>query len=562
MRSLRSALIDEPLPRLMAIAEAWDLFLEAASPRELAEKLPAIMGHAEHLSRAKTLLPDEALTALDALLDADGRMPVAVFERRFGVLRQMGPGKLERERPWITPANITETLWYRGFIFRGFDRNTPPNTVYYFAEEIKQLLQRQQKNKRAAYAKSQDADIALESRQASSNAARIHNDFVDDMVTVLTFIQNSDAQVKANGDWQAAAHAALLPMLRDPHPNRLTLLLHLLKRLKWLRDGNDNGRLRLASQPVIEWLQSPADAQLRCLYEIWRDDAAWNDLSYAPNVLFDMAHTWHNNPLQERTRLIEWLIEWLNQQPNQPPVAANQQPFGLASIQLAQTDNQFQAHVKATHPDFARPDGRYDTWHIRDASSRDFLHGFANWDRIEGGLIQYLLHGPLQWFAPQPTRTEPPISDATLQFDPNAPATVLIGSHRRFERFQLARIADWQHTAPGQYTYRITPQSLARAKEQNIAPDRVIDFLQRNSGQALQNHLKMAILRWGERGVEIKSDQMLVFRVKDAALLDQILSLPAIQAIKIERLTPTCFICQQNDREIIQKTIAQNGLLM
>ena len=148
MRSLRSALIDEPLPRLMAIAEAWDLFLEAATPRELAEKLPAIMTVADNIERAKTMLPAEALTALEVLLAADGRMPVAVFERRFGVLRQMGPGKLERERPWINPINSTETLWYRGFIFRGFDRSTPPNTVYYFADELKQLLQREPKTKR------------------------------------------------------------------------------------------------------------------------------------------------------------------------------------------------------------------------------------------------------------------------------------------------------------------------------------------------------------------------------------------------------------------------------
>ena len=112
MRSLRSALIDEPLPRLMAIAEAWDLFLEAATPRELAEKLPAIMAVADNIERAKTMLPAEALTALEVLLAADGRMPVAVFERRFGVLRQMGPGKLERERPWINPIN-RKLLSYR-----------------------------------------------------------------------------------------------------------------------------------------------------------------------------------------------------------------------------------------------------------------------------------------------------------------------------------------------------------------------------------------------------------------------------------------------------------------
>lgn len=552
MRSLRSALIDEPLPRLMAIAEAWDLFLEAATPRELAEKLPAIMAVADNIERAKTMLPAEALTALEVLLAADGRMPVAVFERRFGVLRQMGPGKLERERPWINPINSTETLWYRGFIFRGFDRSTPPNTVYYFADELKQLLQRETKTKRPiGIGKQQDTDINLESAQNGPNGsgALTHNAFLDDVVTLLTFIQNSEVLLKSGGEWAVSAQTQVLPMLRDQDTGRFTFLLHLLKRLKWLRDSNEGGRLRLASQPVIEWLQSPAEVQLRSLYEAWRNDPTWNDLAHVPELLFDMAHTWRNNPLQERENLLGLWADWLRQsESNQPPAQ-----------QLAH----FRDFVKHTHPDFARPDGRYDTWYIRDASTRDFLHGFVNWDRIEGGLIDYVLQGPLQWFAPQVAPSDKNVSMAhALQFDPQAYANILISPHRRFERFQLARVADWQYTKLDHYVYRITPNALARAKEQGIAPERVIDFLQRNSGQTLPIYLKMAIQRWGERGNEIKLEQMAVFRTKEAAVLDQILSLPTLQHIKFERLTPTCFICQQNDQEFIQRAIAQNGLLM
>jgi len=552
MRSLRSALIDEPLPRLLAIAEAWDLFLEAATPRELAEKLPSIMTASDHVERAKTLLPAEALTALEVLLAADGRMPVAVFERRFGVLRQMGPGKLERERPWINPANSTETLWYRGFIFRGFDRSTPPNTVYYFADELKQLLQREPKTKRPiGIGKQQDTDINLESAQNGPNGAGAltHNAFLDDVVTVLTFIQNSEVLLKSGDEWAVSAQTQVLPMLRDQEMGRFTFLLHLLKRLKWLRDGNESGRLRLASQPVIEWLQSPAEVQLRNLYEAWRNDPTWNDLAHVPELLFDMAHTWRNNPLQERENLLGLWADWLRQpEATQPP---------------AQQVAHFRAFVKQTHPDFARPDGRYDTWYIRDATTRDFLHGFVNWDRIEGGLIDYVLQGPLQWFAPQVAPSDKSVSLAYgLQFDPQAYANILIRPHRRFERFQLARVADWQYTKLDHYVYRITPTSLARAKEQGIAPERVIDFLQRNSGQTLPIYLKMAIQRWGERGNEIKLEQMAVFRSKEAAVLDQILSLPALQHIKFERLTPTCVICQQNDQEFVQRAIAQNGLLM
>jgi len=39
MRLLKSCLLDEPLPRLSAIADAWDIALEVASTQEMAEAL-------------------------------------------------------------------------------------------------------------------------------------------------------------------------------------------------------------------------------------------------------------------------------------------------------------------------------------------------------------------------------------------------------------------------------------------------------------------------------------------------------------------------------------------
>ena len=122
MRLLRACLLDEPLPRLIAMADLWDASLEVASAREVAEALALHMLQPGMAQQARNELPQEARAALDALLQAKGKMPSAAFERRFGAVRPMGPGKLERERPWLTPANAAEILWYRGFIFRAFDR--------------------------------------------------------------------------------------------------------------------------------------------------------------------------------------------------------------------------------------------------------------------------------------------------------------------------------------------------------------------------------------------------------------------------------------------------------
>src|SRR5512134_50967 len=114
MRRLKSCLIDEPLPRLTAIADTWDIGLEAASVAEMAEALAKHMLDPDAAARGREALPVGARKALDALVSANGRMPAAAFERRYGTLRPMGPGRIERERPWLSPANPTEVLWYRG----------------------------------------------------------------------------------------------------------------------------------------------------------------------------------------------------------------------------------------------------------------------------------------------------------------------------------------------------------------------------------------------------------------------------------------------------------------
>ncbi len=72
-------------------------------------------------------------------------------------------------------------------------------------------------------------------------------------------------------------------------------------------------------------------------------------------------------------------------------------PTGWRLAAAANAVEDFIDYVSVTAPDFARPDGRYDTWHIRDTETGEFLHGFQHWRRVEGGLIRRLLEGPLHW---------------------------------------------------------------------------------------------------------------------------------------------------------------------
>ncbi|MER3487202.1 MAG: hypothetical protein C4345_15705, partial [Chloroflexota bacterium] len=57
----------------------------------------------------------------------------------------------------------------------------------------------------------------------------------------------------------------------------------------------------------------------------------------------------------------------------------------------------FIASVKKLDPDFQRPDGDYERWHIRDAKTGRLLTGFSSWNQVEGALLTFMFEGPLTW---------------------------------------------------------------------------------------------------------------------------------------------------------------------
>ncbi|HEY3341573.1 MAG TPA: hypothetical protein VGK81_06125, partial [Anaerolineae bacterium] len=285
MRTLKSCLLDEPLPRLTAIADTWDISLEAASVSEMAEALATHMLTPDAAIGGREALPVGARKALDALIAGNGRIPAAVFERRFGTLRPMGPGRLERERPWLSPANPTEVLWYRGFLFRAFDKTpTTPVEVMFIPSDLLAIL--------PAPEPAASANVAGETSpplHTAHNLVGAPDMLLDDVTTILAYIQNYEVHVRADGGWGGEARNSILPMLRDADgvdseiPNgRFGFLLSLISRLHWLQPREKE--IRLVPQPVSQWLLSPSQAQRVALLNAWRSDPRWNDLAHVQGI--------------------------------------------------------------------------------------------------------------------------------------------------------------------------------------------------------------------------------------------------------------------------------------
>ncbi|MGH2536072.1 MAG: helicase-associated domain-containing protein [Candidatus Promineifilaceae bacterium] len=548
MNDLRQALYNHDLLLLRVIGEWWELDLtgeeKPAAVAALAERLAGLDLQAEMAS----LMPEES-AALLQLARADGRLPVAAFEREYGGIRMMGPGRMEREEPWLDPVSPAEELWYHGLLYRAFGPPDDGDAIeyYYLPPELLvafgDLPPAEPARPAPTPARPLPAGPPERFTPASGRA-------LEDLTTLLSLTQS-----RGLPDAPAAAWG---PYLLDPDPTRLALLTSLAWELALLRQDEAGAR---PARKVLSWLKNGREAQLRELADAW-SRSSWNELCNTPGLLCE-GSGWQNDPLLARAALLEALprtAEWR----------------GLADLV---------AQLKQQQPDFQRPDSNYDTWYIRDQESGQYLSGFAHWDQVEGRLLRFLVNGPMSWLGlaeagpaaggqtvfrlteralawladrPAPAAETPsPLivqDDATVLAPPNA---------GRLQRFQLARVAEMRPAEPGQaHVYRLTPRSLAAAVEQGIDAGRVSAFLAEASGRELPAGVKRALERWAANGAEARLESLVVLRVSQTSILEKLRANPKTRPLLGEAVGDLVAAVRPQDVEPLRRAAAKLGLLL
>lgn len=551
MRSLANALQDHELIVLRIMGEWWELDLTGADKavcvKQLANTLPQL-----DMEQELMVLPPEEAAAMQALAAQGGRMPVATFSRQFGEVRMMGPGALEREEPWFDPISTAEALWYRGFLYRGFDETADGMVeFFYIPDELFAIMPNAQPAAAAVEPPPSEAPSSTKGSPAlaASNTPDVHTmavtEAVDDMTTLLAM-----AQIGRLLDGQGER---LQPYLYDEDLVRLSLLKTLAVEMGLLRQVGDSYR---PARTAVSWLQKSRENQLRDLVEAW-SQSAWNELRHTPSIICE-GSGWANDPITARTALLD-------------------------ALTLTEDWYQIQdlvAYVKKHDPDFQRPNGNYETWYIRDAETGDYLNGFESWEQVEGALLAYLLRGPLVWLGMAEVGTDlfrlTPRALAWLKDQPlkdndiavplvvNDDATILVPFNAdRYQRFQAARIADPLPVERGKpFAYRITPNSLQAAREQQITPDRVLQFLSKASNRPLPASTKRAIERWAENGTEGRIEQVIVLRVKDREILDKLRQHPKTRPLIGESIGELAAVVAAENWSELCQAAAQLGLLL
>lgn len=562
LRALAQCLIESEPGRLEIIARRWGVDLPERR-RDAASVLAESMLAPGEVERQWAALPPDQQEALMALHAAGGSVPWATFTRRWGEVRTMGPGRMARERPWEMPVSPVEGLWYRGLLFRAFvEGPTGLYEVAFIPEEVQARLP----------IFPPPSTLSLSPMDKPAIVLPASEDLLDDGCTLLAYLQNDRVRPGPGGEWPPRDESRLTRRLRDPALHRLALLRHLAERLGWLRTDSA-GNLRPSPGPATAWLQAPAQEQRAALARAWRDAPTWNDLWYVPTLRPENTGSWHNDPLVARQAILRHLSacrpgEW----------------YSLSA---------FIAAVKESDPDFQRPDGDYSTWYIRDATTHAYLNGFESWDAVEGALIRFLITGPLAWMglialglertpgslrqperwdacafsispagaaflglaAEEPVRDEEP-PPLTVRVD----GTVMVPAARRYERFQLSRVADWMRTGDP-YVYRLTPASLERARAQNIPPEKVLAFLQDTAKTEVPRTLEEALIRWAQRGPQVRLEPGMLLRVQDEGLMREIVAAPAVRRFIREMISPTTALVTPGAWPRLVQALVERGLL-
>lgn len=548
MYDLERALYDHELIVLRVIGEWQELELTG---QQKAACVTALAGALSQLDMAQEILflsPEEA-DAVGDLIAAGGRMQVATFGRQHGLVRTMGPGRIEREEPWLDPVSPAEGLWYRGFLYRAFEEVAGGEMVeyYYLPNELYRKIAGEKAF--AAEAELSQA-LALQPAEAPEQSNPLDPGAVDDLTAILSAAQTSALREGELG--------LLQPLFLGHGLDRASLLFTLAWDLKLLRATDDGAR---PSRLVLTWLKKSRAEQLRDMAEAW-SHSAWNELFHTPGLAFEGG--WQNDPILARTTLLDTLPrddEW----------------YRLSEL----VDR-----IRTSEPDFQRPDGNYDTWYIRDIHSGGYLAGFDSWDLVEGRLLRFLVLGPLRWLGLAETAMSEPGQETLFRLTPAAvtwlngaapgteevtmPIVVQEGGQvlvpfnaNRYERFQVARVADAEPLRPGKPAlYRLTPRSLERAGEQAIDAPKVLQFLAKASQRPIPAGVRRSIERWQERGTEASLERVVLLKVRDPEVLEKLRANPKTRSYFAESTSDYSAVIRSTEWDNFRQAAAALGLLV
>jgi hypothetical protein len=550
MPGLSHSLNGTDLSYLQIVAGFWDIQLEAQETRAALEALVPALLQPELVKEIVESLPVEVRLALDDLIQNQGRLAWPKFTRRYGAVREMGPGRRDRDQPHLKPISPAEILWYRALIARAFfDTSSGPQEFAYIPDDLLALIP------------AGPGAVPASLGRAAVPAERTHpipatDQLLDHACTLLAALRMGQSQQEielleaewSKGLYTPMSSAALGALLGAAH----IIDQHGAPRPELTRSFLESRRPAALLQLVKAWMESPTLDELRLVSGLQVEGELEHDPSRSRRLVMDFLSTIPGSQ------------------------GGDQRPYWSLPA--------FLEAVRYNHPEFLRPAGDYDSWLIRNLHSDEFLRGFEHWEDVEGELLRFILTGPLHWLGILDLAS-PAAGESVSAFRFSTWAEDLLGGrepsglpgeehavqarsdgrisvHRlapRALRYQLARFCSWEKMEEGVYHYRLTPASLERARRQGLSIPHLLSLLRR-SVQPLSPALVKTLERWEQAGTEARFQKLVVLRLSSPELLTLLRTSRASRFLG-DPLGPTAVIVKPAAVEKVLSILAEMGYL-
>jgi hypothetical protein len=543
MPDLFHSLLKQDLGHLRIIAELWGLELNSADSDAALEKLSVSLLEPGLLAELIDTLSPEVNSAIDALVSSGGRIPWPMFTRKYGEIREAGAGKRDREKLYLQPESATEILFYRGLLARAFfDTKKGPQEFAYIPDDLLHLISHTLNPDDASEGTEnvEESDVDSETAaapplgRAASPGERGQDILADDSIL----------------DDATTLLAALRLGLKLPETKIPTNVLQaLLQSANLIKDSTPQ------PEPVKAFLESSRAESLALLQNSWIESKTFNELRLMPGIVCE--GEWKNEPQETR----EFLLNLLDAIPEG-------KWWSLTA---------FIRDIKQKYADFQRPAGDYDSWFIKKESDRQYLRGFSSWDQVDGALIKYFITSILHWLGqvdlcfvegvPEPASFRVTNSEAhiTSQEDKkiNISSQGLISIPRlapRVVRYQVSRFCEWEETKDDIYRFRISTNSLTKAKEQGLKVEHLLALLSKHSDAGIPPTLIKALKRWEANGTEARVQTQVILKVSRPEVLEEMRKSRAAKFLG-EVLSPTTVVVKSGAIQKVMEALTELGLL-
>jgi hypothetical protein len=540
MPDLSQSLQHNDLGHLRIVAGIWGVELKSRETQAALNELTTAMLNLQLAADIVESLPAEARSALDALGEAGGKIPWAAFARRFGEIREVGPGRRDREQVFLNPISPAETLFYRAVLARAFfDTSNGVQEHAYIPDDLYALIypERNKGNqgkersiRPLAAARPGLAPVGHPAeRKERARPVPPTDRLVDDTTTLL----------------------AALRMGHEPPETRVPVQVvrQFLSAAKIIMNGNPQ------IEPVRMFLEADRQTALEILSRAWRASESFNELHQLPGLVCE--GEWTNQPLVTR----EFLLSLMDAVPAY-------QWWSLPA---------FLRDIKEKYPDFQRPVGDYDSWFIMRKTDGQYLRGFVHWEEVDGALIRYLITGPLHWLglvelaAPAENlsvsafrmviNTGPPPAAEPVKLHVASQGRITVPRHLALAvRYQIARFCDWEDDTEDEYRYRVTTGSLEQAREQGLKVGQLLSLLARNAAAEIPPAFIRALKRWEKNGTEARVETQTVLRVSKPEVLEELRKSKAGRFLG-EALGPAAVVVRPGAEAKVLAALAEMGLL-